>query len=70
VAGRAATGDDAVPVLTAEFGLPPGAACRYAAVLFPAPATDPLAERIEKLLRPAANFAPRCGRSLPEGHDG
>lgn len=66
VVGRAAGGDGAVPVLTGEFGLPPGAACRYAAALFPAPATDPLAERIGNLLRPPANSTRGSGTGLPE----
>jgi hypothetical protein len=66
VMGRVAGGDDTVPVLTAEFGLPPGVARRYAAVLFPAPAADPLAERIASLLRPESNFTRGSGTGLPE----
>jgi hypothetical protein len=70
VMSHAADRDSLASVLSVRFGLPPEAARRYGAVLFPAPAADPLAERIGKLLRPAANFAAGRGTGLAEGRDG
>jgi hypothetical protein len=66
VLGHAAGEESVASALTAEFGLPPEVARRYAAVLFPVPVADPLAGRIENLLRPPSNYTRGRGTGLPE----